>query len=203
MGAGVYDQVKQNTPDEEAAFLAEPIIARLGADNGPHTRLLDIAVGTGRLPQALFAAPAFQGTIVGVDFSRKMLGQASHNTADYRDRITLINHPSVPLPFADATFQIVTSIEALEYMPDQLAAIREMVRVLRPNGWLAITNRIGPSAKMMPGIVVSLDRFRANLAKLGLVDISAGPIKSYWGIEFYILVFARKPTEMIGPANHV
>jgi hypothetical protein len=68
-----------------------------------------------------------------------------------------------------------------------------MVRVLRPGGWLVVTNRIGPTAKMMPGRVAGLDQFIASMAALGLVDIATGPSKRYWGMDFYILVFARKP----------
>lgn len=197
LGADVYDRVKANGPAEEAAFLGDPIAARLGEHLGPQTMLLDIAVGTARLPLALFAGSAFQGTIVGIDISRKMLRHALCNTIAYRDRITFFNHPSVPLPFASETFQVVTSIEALEYMPDLQATLREMVRVLRPGGWLVVTNRIGPTAKMMPGRVAGLDQFIASLSGLGLVDIATGPSKRYWGMDFYILVFARKPLETV------
>jgi ubiquinone/menaquinone biosynthesis C-methylase UbiE len=137
--------------------------------------------------------PSFQGKIVGIDISRKMLNQAVPKIAPYYNRVTLVNHPSTPLPFASETFHVVTCIEALEYMPDPQAALREMVRVLHSGGWLVITNRSGPTAMMMPGRVEKLDRFLASLASLGLVDIAIGPRKHYWGIEFYVLVFARKP----------
>src|SRR5262245_52645186 len=85
-GAGVYDQIKDNSAAAEAAFLGAPICSRIIAHSGPQTMLLDVAVGTARLPLALLAVPAFQGKIVGIDISLKMLNQAAPKIAPYRDR---------------------------------------------------------------------------------------------------------------------
>lgn len=56
-------------------------------------------------------------------------------------------NPGVPLqladfhtlPFPDATFDVVLSIEVLRYLPDPAVALREMARVLRPGGVLVAT----------------------------------------------------------------
>jgi ubiquinone/menaquinone biosynthesis C-methylase UbiE len=190
-GASLYDRIKAYEPAEEAAFVGQPIVRHLPA--GPQTLVLDVAVGTGRLPLALLERPEFAGQIVGLDISYNMLAEARRKAVRYGDRVALINAPAVPLVFPADTFDGVTSVEAMEYMPDPRAAIREMVRVLRPGGWLVITNRIGPTAPLMPGRVEPTDAVIAFLASLGLTEIALGQRKSYWGLEFYVLVFARKP----------
>lgn len=189
-GATTYDGVKQYNPSDEAAFLANPIFSRLEDDFGPHSLLLDVATGTGRLPDALFAIPFYEGEVVGLDLSRAMLREASRKLAAHRERWTLLHHPSVPLPFADETFDAVASLEALEFMPDRRAALREMARVLRPGGWFFVTNRVGTDARMMPGRADSPEVFEAFLASLGLDEIFTRP----WQ-EYYDLIFARKPGE--------
>jgi SAM-dependent methyltransferase len=49
------------------------------------------------------------------------------------------------LPFADGTFDRVIASEVLEHIPDDVAAMRELARVLRPGGTMAVTvPRCGP-----------------------------------------------------------
>ena len=188
VGASTYDDVKEFDPLDEACFLANPIFSRLEENFGPYSLLLDVATGTGRLPIALFKIPFYEGEIVGLDHSRGMLAHAASKTASDHERITLLHHPSVPLPFDSEIFDVVTSLEALEFMPDRHAALGEMVRVLRPGGWFVISNRIGNDARMMPGRTDSPEKFEQLLASLGLVEIFTRP----WQ-EYYDLIFARKP----------
>lgn len=190
IGATVYDRVKNNQPADDSANVGRPL-SRLLAESGAAPQVLDIATGTGRLPITLLAEPEFAGRIVGVDLSREMLRLAARKTAG--GRVSLVNALAVPLPFDDHSFDCVTSLEATELMPDPRAAIREMVRVLRPGGWLAITNRIGVSAHMMPLKVEPTATVMAFLAQLGMTDIATGARLSYWGVEFYVLLYARKP----------
>ncbi|MGH2542813.1 MAG: class I SAM-dependent methyltransferase, partial [Ardenticatenaceae bacterium] len=181
---------KQYDPVDEAAFLANPLFSRLEEDFGPYSLLLDVATGTARLPLTLFAIPFYEGEIVGLDISRAMLAEAVRKSDAFRDRITLLHHPAVPLPFDDETFDAVTSLESLEFMPDPWAALREMERVLRPGGWFVVSNRIGLDARMMPGKCSPPAAFEAFLHSLGLIEIFTRP----WQ-EYYDLVVARKPGE--------
>lgn len=190
LGARTYDQVKQYDALDEAAFLGNPLFSRLEESAGPHSMLLDVATGTARLPLSLLRIPFYEGEIVALDLSRGMLAEAARKLAPFAGRVTLLNHPSVPLPFDSETFDAVTCLEALEFMPDRRAALAEMVRVLRPGGWFVISNRIGSDARLMPGRTDPPAELERYLATLGLVDVATRP----WQ-EYYDLLFAYKPGE--------
>lgn len=187
-GASTYDQVKEFDELDEASFLANPLFSRLEENAGPHSLLLDVATGTARLPVGLFKIPFYEGEIIGLDASRGMLSQAAEKTKAHQERITFLHHSSVPLPFDSEIFDMVTSLEALEFMPDRYAALREMERVLRPGGWLIVTNRIGTDARLMPTRTDSPAQFEQFLTSMGLVEVFTRP----WQ-EYYDLIFARKP----------
>ena len=197
--AWFYDWMKHNTPEAETEFLGEPIGARLAGLGVDEPLVLDVATGTGRVLAALLRRPGFRGTVVGLDFTRPMLDEAAAKLNSYGQRVGLVHHTAAVLPFRDGTFDVVTSAEATEFMPDPRETVREMARVLKPGGLMAVTNRTGFSAALMPGKVEPLDRFMEYLRSLGLTDVSPGPKQRYIGVEFYTLVFARKPG--VAPPN--
>jgi ubiquinone/menaquinone biosynthesis C-methylase UbiE len=90
-------------------------------------RLLDVGCGTGH-QLARWSASGYR--VAGVDGSAEMLAHAQENNpgAELREA------DARELPFADAGFDRVTSIEVLRYLPDPRPAIEEMARVLRPGG---------------------------------------------------------------------
>jgi ubiquinone/menaquinone biosynthesis C-methylase UbiE len=187
LGAKSYDGVKEYDDLHEATFLGNPFFSRLEEDFGVTSLTLDVATGTGRLPLALLKIPFYEGTVIGVDYSRKMLREAAHKCAEYNGRVTFLHHPAVPLPFADNTFDAVTCLEALEFLPDRHAALQEMIRVLRPGGWFITSNRIGDEVKWLPGHTDTPEAFEARLTEIGFVEINTRP----WQ-EIYDLIFARK-----------
>lgn len=183
--AGRYDRIKQYDPLIETVYLAQPILQRLPT-RAP--LVLDVATGTGRLPLALLEQPSFQGRVVALDLSRRMLTQAAHKLAPFGERVYLLHHPAEALPFPDATFDLVTCLEALEFMMDARAVLRELVRVARPGGLLVLTNRQGLDARLMPGHTFSHEAFvRLLRDELGLRDVELLP----WQID-YRIVYARK-----------
>jgi hypothetical protein len=62
-----------------------------------------------------------------------------------------------------------------------------MLRVLRPGGWLLMSNRVGWEARLMPGHTWSRAELISILRGLPLADISVRPWQTY-----YDLVWARK-----------
>lgn len=186
-GAKDYDRVKEYEPVEEFAFLGRPLLDRLEATAGARALVLDVGSGTARLPRALLDIPFFTGQVVAVDLSRRMLARAAEATARWAERNPLLLGPAYPLPFADGTFDAVGMLEVLELLPNRDTALSEAWRVLRPGGYLLLSNRRGHHALAMPGRVDSPAGLRRRLARLGFVRVHILP----WQ-QWYDLVWARK-----------
>lgn len=110
-----------------------PIVAGT-ADIGPGDRVLDVACGTGALACAAVALVGSQGTVVGLDANPDMLAVARRkdNRVDWRQG------QAESLPFRDGGFDAVVSQFGFMFFNDRPAALREMTRVLRPGGRLAV-----------------------------------------------------------------
>ncbi len=176
-----YDDIKNYSKEYDHMLLAQPIMQGIAPVRTP--LVLDAATGTGRLPLALLRHKHFQGHVIGADLSRKMLAHAAHKIKERR--VTLILAPAEHLPFPDDTFDVVTCLEALEFMTDSAAVLRDLVRVLRPGGLLFTTNRI--RTRLMPGKTRSDDALRALLEALGVEGVTV----EYWQVD-YNRVWGRK-----------
>jgi demethylmenaquinone methyltransferase/2-methoxy-6-polyprenyl-1,4-benzoquinol methylase len=114
------------------AFLA----SRLPADA---TRVLDVASGTAAVAIELVrSVPARH--VVGIDQSAEMLaaGNARVTAAGLAGRIELREGRAESLPFADAEFDALTFTYLLRYVDDPAATMRELARVVRPGGTVAM-----------------------------------------------------------------
>lgn len=161
-----YDRIKDWVMEDEIDYLAQPFAAAVGVVRQPPL-ILDVAAGTARLTRCVRAADLLPDAHwVLLDASGPMLRQGRHKLGDLQ-RITFIQHTACPLPFLDATFDVVSCLEALEFMPDPAATLAELVRVLRPGGLLLITNRIGGGARLMPNKVWSRAEVYDLLKKMG------------------------------------
>lgn len=111
----------------------EAIFALMPEVNG--LRLLEVGCGTGNISLAL----AHRGArVVGLDASGPMLARAQDRTRQEGRAITWIKGLASPLPFADESFAGVLGILALDFMTHREMALQEMVRVLRPGGFVAV-----------------------------------------------------------------
>lgn len=178
-----YDKIKAFSPEYDHLLLANPIMGLIAPHQTP--MVLDVATGTGRLPDALLNHTMFQGRIVGVDLSEKMLAQAERKLAQDADRVTLMHAPAEDLPFLDDSFDVVACLEALEFMRDRNAALDEMLRVLRPGGVLLLTLRI--NMRLMPGRILSGESLENALYERGVDDVVIEP----WQVD-YKRVWAMK-----------
>ncbi len=181
-----YDGIKEFDPDAEQFFVIRPLLVRLR--RVPNPLVLDVATGTGRLPHFLLEAPTFNGRVVGLDASARMLRIAWEKLRSYGHRASLVQQVADKLPFAADQFDLVTCLEALEFFPSDTAALQEMVRVLRPGGTLLVTRRKGSEAKLFVGRYRNVAQFEAVLTGLGLEEVHTNP----WQKD-YDQVFGRKP----------
>lgn len=100
----------------------------------PGQRVLDVACGTGVLTRAIAERIGPTGSATGVDINEGMLAVAQR----IAPAIAWKQAPAEMLPFDDNSFDAVVSQFGLMFFTDRLAALREMVRVTRPGGRLAI-----------------------------------------------------------------
>jgi demethylmenaquinone methyltransferase / 2-methoxy-6-polyprenyl-1,4-benzoquinol methylase len=114
-------------------------------------RVLDVASGTAAV--AIELARAEPGrTVVGVDQSPEMLaaGQERVDHAGLSERIELREGRAEALPFAAAEFDALTFTYLLRYVDDVPATLRELVRVVRPGGVVAMLEFGLPSGVWRP-----------------------------------------------------
>jgi ubiquinone/menaquinone biosynthesis C-methylase UbiE len=116
------------------AMIADDLQLRRG------DRVLDVGCGPGRLAMVFAARVAPSGSVDGIDASTQMIDRA---TAQARKRGVSANFQlayAQQLPFADATFDALSCTLALHHVAedDQLTAVKEMYRVLKPGGRILI-----------------------------------------------------------------
>lgn len=182
--ASRYDAIKQFDTRNESWFVASPLLRELVAVDQP--LILDVATGTGRLPLALLRE-RFRGPILALDLSPRMLRQARRKLQSYGEQVSLIRQDATSLPFDDDTFDAVTCLEALEFMPRPLETLAEMVRVLAPGGVLYLTNRVGWEARLLPKRAIARPEFEEILTTYSLLEIRV----RRWQAN-YDLALARK-----------
>ena len=110
--------------------------------------ILDVCTGTADLALAYWRASRREVPIVGADFCHPMLaiGNQKCRRLGADDRISLLEADARRLPFADDTFQIVCVAFGLRNVSDTDAGLREMVRVCRPGGRVAVLEFSIPTA---------------------------------------------------------
>lgn len=187
-GARIYDDVRQKVVASDTAVLLPLLHAAL--DGRPAPRALDVATGTGRIPLLLGRQPWFGGTICALDLTPAMLERAAAKlaAAGLADRVTLRLGDAGALPWPDAAFDLVTSLEALEFFPRPRRALAEMARTLGPGGVLIVSKYPDGWARALPLKGLTRAAMRRVLARLGF-----GPIEfREWQPGHYELVIASK-----------
>jgi demethylmenaquinone methyltransferase/2-methoxy-6-polyprenyl-1,4-benzoquinol methylase len=107
-------------------------------------RVLDLATGSGDLALTI-ARKLPEAEVTGADFSPAMLEVARH-----KGLTKTVVADALHLPFAAESFDVVSVAFGLRNMADWAAAIREMVRVLRPGGHLLILDFSLPTGLLRP-----------------------------------------------------
>ena len=164
-----YDRIKQFDEIADITLVSQPLLMRISPIVDP--LMLDVATGTARVPLIMARNGDFCGHVIGLDASRRMLAKAREKIAAGRFEayVSLLHHDASDLPFEDGSFDVVTCLEALEFMPHPGQTLAEMIRVLRPGGLLLTSIRI--DTRWMPGRTWSETRMRSELETRGMRDI--------------------------------
>ncbi len=99
----------------------------------PGGTVLDVATGTGAVAAELLRRHDCR--VVGIDQSPEMLAEARRRVGP---QVELHQGRAESLPFPDATFDALTFTYLLRYVDDPAAALRELARVVRPGGSIAM-----------------------------------------------------------------
>lgn len=125
---------------------------------GASLHALDVATGTGHTALALASRV---GSVVGLDLTPEMLAEASGlATARGVTNVTWRRGDAHHLPFADASFDLVTVRRAPHHFVDVPRFLREALRVLRPAGTLGIVDQTVPEGPGSADFIERLEKLR-------------------------------------------
>jgi SAM-dependent methyltransferase len=162
----------------------------------PGEVLLDLGSGAGF--DAFVAAPKVgaTGRVIGVDMTAEMLARARKNVAAYRERTGLDNvefrlGEIEHLPVADASVDVIISNCVINLSPDKPQVWREMARVLKPGGRVAVSDLAllkplpAPVVEMVEALVgcvagaVLVSETERMAREAGLAEIRLNPKPGY------------------------
>lgn len=136
--AEAYDAMEHGEVDE--AFVNRVI--ELGASNG---HFLDVGTGPAQIP-ILFAKRCPNVKITAIDLSKEMLKIAEQHVRNsaLTNQIKLEHIDAKELPYPDNCFDGLISNSIVHHIHDALTALKEMGRVVKPNGVILIRDLIRP-----------------------------------------------------------
>jgi len=127
--AGDYPDVARTI--EEVAHV---VVERSGA--GPSMEMLDVATGSGNVA---IPAAASGASVTALDLTPKLLEVAAARAAEAGVEVRWVEGDAEALPFADASFDRVTSCFGVIFAPRHRVSAAELVRVARPGARIVVT----------------------------------------------------------------
>ena len=124
----------------------------------PAAHLLDVGCGTGVMMGQLepYGAP------VGIDLEAEALGYCRERGCD-----RLAQGSADALPFADGTFDLVTALDVVEHLDEDVRTLAELRRVCRPDGWVLITV---PAYEFLWGVQDEISHHRRRYTRRTLAE---------------------------------
>lgn len=128
-----YDEMNSIISFQQHKIWRKDVMARMHVEQG--AKALDLCCGTGDWSIALADAVGKDGQVIGLDFSKNMLSIAEEKKATLGlDQLELVHGNAMELPFEDNSFDYVTIGFGLRNVPDYMTVLKEMYRVVKPNG---------------------------------------------------------------------
>ncbi len=138
-------------------------------DPQPGQRVLDVACGTGLVTFALAAVDGVE--VVGLDQSEDMLAGARARSRSRNGAVRFLRGEAEDLPFGDGEFDALSFTYLLRYVDDPAATLRELARVVRPGGRIAMIEFGVPGDPVLRALWRAWTRF--GLPSLGRLVSSA------------------------------
>ncbi|MGW7265391.1 class I SAM-dependent methyltransferase [Streptomyces sp. NPDC054842] len=175
-------------PDDGPAYAAA--VAELGLREGD--RVLDAGCGTGRALPPLRAAVGASGVVIGADLTPAMLTAAVRAGRDRDGRLLLADVTA--LPVRTGSLDAVFGAGLVSHLPDPVENLRELARVVRPGGVLALFHPIGRAAlAARQGRRITPDDLRAAGNLRSLLAGSGWRMTSYVDEDARFLALAVRP----------
>ncbi len=154
MSAGLHRLWKRYTIDQAAVRSGDVV--------------LDLAGGTGDLARAFAKQVGPEGRVVLADINAAMLQQGRSRLVDagVAGNVSLAQVDAQDLPFADGTFDCITIAFGLRNVTDKDAALRSMLRTLKPGGKAMILEFSAPSRAIKPAYDLYSFKVLPTLGKL-------------------------------------
>lgn len=119
-----------NTDKKWRRIVAKRVSEKLSSDS---SQILDVACGTGDLSLTLFETTGVR--VVATDFCRPMLQIAAGKMPG---SVKLVESDALSLPFLDRSFEAVTIAFGLRNLSNVESGLKELFRVVKPQGWVAV-----------------------------------------------------------------
>jgi demethylmenaquinone methyltransferase/2-methoxy-6-polyprenyl-1,4-benzoquinol methylase len=119
-----------NTDKKWRRIVAKRVSEKLSSDS---SQILDVACGTGDLSLTLFETTGVR--VVATDFCRPMLQIAAGKMPG---SVKLVESDALSLPFLDLSFEAVTIAFGLRNLSNVEIGLKELFRVVKPQGWVAV-----------------------------------------------------------------
>ncbi|WP_163537659.1 demethylmenaquinone methyltransferase [Gracilibacillus sp. YIM 98692] len=128
-----YDEMNAIISFQRHKKWRNDVMKRMEVKQG--AKALDVCCGTGDWSFSLAGQVGKDGEVIGLDFSKNMLSVAEERNQQYNYRnLTFLNGNAMELPFDDNQFDYVTIGFGLRNVPDYFQVLKEMYRVVKPNG---------------------------------------------------------------------
>ena len=131
----VWDSGEYRQIGEELAPVSDLVLDAVGVQ--PGMRLLDVAAGDGN---CAIAAAGRGAHVIATDFSPVQVERGRGRTAETGVDVVWQEADAADLPFADRSFDRVTSVFGAIFAPEHEVVARELVRVTRPGGVIGMTS---------------------------------------------------------------